>query len=69
MGIDGIGKPPRIGPTSAPAGPSASSGNFDVGATAPAQPSGELGRLERGEIGLDTYLDGRVTEATRHLVD
>ena len=68
MGIDGIGKPPRIGPTGAPLGPSAPVGKFDVGVTSQVSPSGELGRLQRGEIGLDAYLDGRVDEATRHLV-
>lgn len=67
MGIDGIGKPPPIGPTNAPVGPSATGGKFDVGATTTVQPSGDLSRLERGEIGLDAYLDNRVEEATRHL--
>ena len=28
-----------------------------------------LERLERGELGLDAYLDARVSEATRHLTD
>src|SRR5690349_197236 len=66
MGIDGIGKPPPIGPTGAPA-PSPTGGKFDVGAAAPTQSSGDLGRLERGEIGLDVYLDGKVAAATQHL--
>ena len=69
MGIDGIGKPPPIGPKSPPAAPSAPAGKFEVGAAAQAQPTSELSRLERGEIGLDAYLDGKVTEATRHLAD
>jgi hypothetical protein len=70
MGIDGIGKPPPIGPAGAPLGPTATSpttSQFEVGATAQVKPSGELGRLERGEIGLETYLDGKVSEATQHL--
>ncbi len=70
MGIDGIGKPPPIGPTGAPLGPTAASpttARFEVGATAEVKPSGELARLERGEIGLDAYLDGKVNEATQHL--
>jgi hypothetical protein len=69
MGIDGIGKPPPIGPTGPPAAPSATGGAFEVGATAPTRQSGDLARLERGEIGLDVYLDGRVEEATRHLAN
>jgi hypothetical protein len=72
MPIDGIGKPPSIPP---PGGTPATSGTgptgaegFRVGATsAPSVSSGDLARLERGEIGLDAYLDARVGEATRHL--
>lgn len=71
MGIDGIGKaPPSAPPGGAePAGAaSGSGGEFRVGgATSPA-PAGALARLERGEIGLDQYLDARVAEATAHLV-
>jgi len=70
MGIDGIGKPPPIGPTGAPLGPTATSpttSQFEVGAAEQLKPSGELARLERGEIGLDAYLDGKVGEATQHL--
>lgn len=69
MGIDGIGKPPPIGPTGAPAAPSAAGAKFEVGATEHAPSTGELARLERGEIGLDKYLDGKVDEATRHLAN
>jgi hypothetical protein len=69
MGIDGIGKPPPIGPASAPLGPAATGGHFEVGATTEAKPTSELARLEKGEIGLDVYLDGKVGEATRHLAD
>ena len=67
MGIDGIGKPPPLGPTSAPLAPKATGEQFDVGAPAPAQAAGDLGRLERGEIDLDAYLDGKVAAATEHL--
>ena len=72
MPIDGIGKPPSIPP---PGGTPPTSGTgsaggegFRVGATAaPSVASGDLARLERGEIGLDAYLDARIGEATRHL--
>jgi hypothetical protein len=67
MGIDGIGKPPPIGPTGGPAAPAGASGDFSVGATGEVRATGELARLERGEIGLDAYLDGKVSEATSHL--
>ena len=67
MGIDGIGKPPPIGPTSGTLGPSPSGSDFKVGEASAAQSTGELARLERGEIGLDAYLDGKVGEATQHL--
>ncbi len=67
MGIDGIGKPPPIGPAGGPEAPAGSSGEFRLpGVDAPAT-SSELSRLERGELGLDAYLDARVAEATRHL--
>ena len=67
MGIDGIGKPPPIGPAGGPLGPGPSSGDFKLGETTAVQPTGELARLERGEIGLDAYLDGKVSEAMQHL--
>ena len=73
MPIDGIGKPPSIPPPgAAPAtsgtGSAGGGEGFRVGATAtPSVASGDLARLERGEIGLDAYLDARVGEATRHL--
>jgi len=66
MGIDGIGKAP---PLAAPEGSLPSEpagGDFRVGETA-APVASDLGRLERGEIGLEQYLDTRVAEATRHL--
>jgi hypothetical protein len=68
MGIDGIGKPPPIGPAGGPVGPSAGGADFKVAETKAAEPAGELARLERGEIGLDAYLDGKVGEATMHLL-
>jgi hypothetical protein len=72
MPIDGIGKPPSVPPpggTAAPSGASAPSGEaFRVGAPAASSVgSGDLARLERGELGLDAYLDARVSEATKHL--
>jgi hypothetical protein len=39
---------------------------FRVGATDTVAAS-DLVRLERGELGLEAYLDARVEEATRHL--
>lgn len=70
MAIDGIGKPPPIGPAGAPLAPAATgatTAHFEVDAATEAKPAGELARLERGEIGLDTYLDGKVSAATQHL--
>jgi hypothetical protein len=75
MGIDGIGKPPgaSIGSlggvqhVEAPRGAEP----FALDRAAPAS-SGErisaaLSSLQRGELSLDQYLDGRVTDATHHL--
>jgi len=71
MPIDGIGKPPPIPPpggTPATSGTAAAGESFRAGATtAPSVAGGDLARLERGEIGLDAYLDARVGEATKHL--
>jgi hypothetical protein len=70
MGIDGIGKAPPIAPPGGaePTGAaSGSGGEFRAGGAAPAAPASALARLERGEIGLDQYLDTRVAEATSHL--
>ncbi|HTQ02895.1 MAG TPA: hypothetical protein VMI54_03520 [Polyangiaceae bacterium] len=70
MGIDGIGKPPPIGPAGAPLGPTATgptTTQFEVGGATEVKPAGDLARLERGEIGLDAYLDNKVSEATQHL--
>jgi hypothetical protein len=72
MPIDGIGKPPSIPPpsgTPTTSGTGAPSGEgFRVDTAAASNVTGsDLARLERGEIGLDAYLDARVGEATKHL--
>ena len=67
MGIDGIGKPPPVGPAGGVPAPTGSGADFRLPGVEGATPSSELARLERGEIGLDAYLDSRVAEATRHL--
>jgi hypothetical protein len=71
MPVDGIGKPPGIPPAGgAPAtsGTGAAGESFRTSASAaPSVAGGDLARLERGEIGLDAYLDARVGEATKHL--
>ncbi|MEB2310316.1 MAG: hypothetical protein OZ921_07310 [Sorangiineae bacterium] len=75
MGIDGIGKPGGgplgTGGVASPGGGTPIQGeSFRVDQTSAAGPptgSEELGRLERGEIGLDQYLDARVTGAVEHL--
>lgn len=76
MGIDGIGKPPAPGGPASPAAAgsptrvSPTGERFEVSrADAPgaAQGTDPLSRLERGEIGVDAYLDARVTEAVAHL--
>ena len=79
MGIDGIGSggpPGGIGGPQGPGGPSRPKGtgeSFGVergesksGADA-VGPSEALGRLERGEIRLDQYLDQSVDAAVSHL--
>jgi hypothetical protein len=66
MSIDGIGKPPPVAPE-APAATRESGGEFRLGESSAVAPSGDLARLERGEIGLDAYLDARIGEATQHL--
>ena len=75
MGIDGIGKPPgaSIGSVGGVSGGDAARGAepFTVDRSAPAAPSDRisaaLSSLQRGELSLDQYLDGRVGEATSHL--
>jgi hypothetical protein len=71
MGIDGIGKPPGAPPVPGVSGPEALRGEaFRVGeAESVEAPHGSdaLGKLQRGEIDLDGYLDERVTDAVAHL--
>ncbi len=75
MGIDGIGKPPDVslGNVGAAQGGEAARGAepFAIDRSAPASPadrvSAALSSLQRGELSLDQYLDGRVDEATSHL--
>jgi hypothetical protein len=75
MGIDSIGKPPgaSIGSVDGVPGSEAARGAtpFAVDRSVPASPSDRvspaLSSLQRGELTLDQYLDGRVSEATSHL--
>jgi len=76
MSIDGIGKPPGagiggVGGAASKEGVRATE-PFTVDAGAPAAAGGKvsaaLSSLQRGELSLDQYLDGRVSEATSHLV-
>ena len=76
MGIDGIGKPPGAGigavggVTGAEGARAAESFKLDpsASATAGGKVSAALASLQRGELSLDQYLDGRVSDATSHLV-
>jgi len=77
MSIDGIGKPPGAGGIGGVAGAASNEGvrpaeSFKVDANTPAAAGGKvsaaLSSLQRGELSLDQYLDGRVTDATSHLV-
>jgi len=83
MGIDGVGKPPGagIGGMDGTLGASATPGAraaepFKVDPSLAATPTGAAGgklsaalaSLQRGELSLDQYLDGRVSDATSHLV-
>ena len=76
MAIDGIGKPPgaSIGSVAGIPGAEAAPGAepFAVDRSAAASPSDRvsaaLSGLQRGELSLDQYLDGRVSDATSHLV-
>ena len=78
MGIDGIGKPPgaSIGGPGGITGPQGTAAPrpaeaFSLDPSAAAAPSSRvsaaLSSLQRGELSLDQYLDGRVSEATSHL--
>jgi hypothetical protein len=79
MGIDGIGKPPgaNIGgvPGAAGAAPAPPAESFSVDRGAPSSSSeagsrvsAALMSVQRGELSVDQYLDGRVSDATSHLV-
>ena len=76
MSIDGIGKPPGagIGGIGGTAGKEGARPveSFKLDSSAPAAGSGKvsaaLTSLQRGELSLDQYLDGRVSDATSHLV-
>ncbi|MEI9937176.1 MAG: hypothetical protein WDO69_08110 [Pseudomonadota bacterium] len=75
MGIDGIGKPPGagIGGVDSIQGTdfAQAAEPFKLDASAPAaggKVSAALSSLQRGELSLDQYLDGRVSDATSHLV-
>jgi hypothetical protein len=74
MSIDGIGKPPGgppgAGGVGGGGGVGKSGGTFSVGkpeSVEGASGSDALGRLQRGEISLDQYLDTRVDSAVQHL--
>jgi hypothetical protein len=76
MSIDGIGKPPGAG-IGAIGGASATEATLATEpfklassgqAAAGSQVSAALSSLQRGELSLDQYLDGRVSDATSHLV-
>jgi hypothetical protein len=76
MSIDGIGKPPGagIGGIGGVSGKEAAHAAEpfrvapSVEAAAGGQVSAALSSLQRGELSLDQYLDGRVSDATSHLV-
>jgi hypothetical protein len=76
MGIDGIGKPPGAGiagvgsATSTEGAHAAEPFKVDpsAAATAGGKVSAALAKLQRGELSLDQYLDGRVDDAVSHLV-
>lgn len=76
MSIDGVGRPPKppadVGATTPAPQAGALGRSFQVGQAEPAsavEAKGPLAQLERGEIGLDQYLDARVEEAVRPLVE
>jgi len=76
MGIDGIGKPPGAGiggmgsATSKEVARAAEPFKVDPSASAAGggKVSAALAKLQRGELSLDQYLDGRVNDAVSHLV-
>lgn len=76
MSIDGIGKPPGAGIGGTGGIPSAEGARgaepFKLDSSAALAAGGKLSAalssLQRGELSLDQYLDGRVSDATSHLV-
>jgi hypothetical protein len=76
MSIDGIGRPPKppndVGAAHAPSAVGAPRESFQLEPTAgtdAVNAKGPLGQLERGEIGLDQYLDARVEAAVAPLIE
>ena len=76
MSIDGIGRPPKpptdVGATSQlpQAGAPGESFHVERSEAAPAvDAKGPLAQLQHGEIGVEQYLDARVEEAVRPLVE
>jgi len=75
MGIDGIGKPPGASIASVGGAPSTEPARaaepFVLDRSAAVAPSDRisaaLSSLQRGELSLDQYLDGRISDATNHL--
>ncbi len=77
MGIDGIGKPPGAsigaiggvqgGEVARPTEAFTLDSGVSSAAVAPSRISAALSSLQRGELSLDQYLDGRVSDATKHL--
>ena len=75
MSIDGIGKPPDAGIGGIGGASSTDAARatepFKVDPSVPAKAGGRvsaaLESLQRGELSLDQYLDGRVSDATSHL--
>lgn len=82
MGIDGIGRGGIPPVPKGPAGTGGATGTGAVGATGKefspkpvdaaegvsgAERSEALGKLEKGELSVDEYLDAQVQQATQHL--
>ena len=73
MGIDGIGKggdTPKVDPSSGATSVKGVEGErFELSTegVGPTQSAGLLDQVQRGEVGLDAYLDVRVSDAVGHL--
>src|SRR5688572_3334550 len=73
MSIDGIGRgsgiPPKLDPAVGSVGSPATSEKFDLGVGNVERTQGPelVERVQRGEVGLDQYLQVRVDDAVRHL--